>query len=63
MLRRFIGIREELLTVADRDGSSLTFDGCAQFLERSNKYAYVMSEIDLVTSELKRHGSSLSNGR
>eukprot|EP00171_Calliarthron_tuberculosum_P005080 IDg5080t1 len=63
MLNRFIRIRDELLTVADLDGATVTIDRSNTFHARAQKSAKMLAEIDVVTKELQKNGATLAECR
>lgn len=63
MMNRFLEIRDDLLLVADQDGATITIDRSAAFEARVKRFATMLSEIDVVTLELQKHGATISDCR
>ncbi len=63
LLSRFNEIRSSLIEFADSDGIRLHIDRSEVFAFRERKYERMLEEINHVTIELQRYGTTLSESR
>jgi len=60
MFNRFVDLRDDILKVADMDGATVTVERSERFNQRVKNFAQMLSEIDVITKELQKHGLSLA---
>lgn len=63
MPNRFITIRTELLSVAERDGASVTIGWTESFESKAKNFGSTLFEIYILTKELQKRGITLAHCR
>ena len=63
MMERFVRIRQELISVADDEATTITVDHSIQFFNSYKKYLAYMDQIDSVTKFLQNRAQPFEQAR